>query len=500
MDYPKQPMFSIDHFKGLKVKDFLNQRSLGFACVRSWVYLLFLGVNASNVTWDGARLPDHIFILSAVVLCATLFSAALFKKRFERLASLTFFPFFGPTLTIAGTLLIVLIGLPGTTSAPFEILGTLFTGVGSGIIMISYGEAYRRSDPSKSIFEIPFSFFLASIIAFVASALPTIWTCLICIVLPAFSGLYLFTQKSAIKEDASPQDNSEIKLRGFAVRVGACACLIGLADGVVRIAFSSSGELPFESFGDLSLVAANLISLGIMYGCIILSQTASLRSVYKSVVFIMALFFMLLPVFSEFDFVESTISLTGYGTFNALMWILLVEISSRFKLSSSVVFGMGWGMVSLGVLLGSLAGVLLSAYAPFTPQMLSLIALVATLAILVSYMFIFTESDLLNLITPIKSNQEGSLQDKCIQIAEGYKLSTKETEVLILAAKGRSRARIQNELHIASGTVSTHMRHIYEKLGVHTKQELLDLIDETAGRESPRFSVEVLPRKSKKAE
>ncbi len=80
-----------------------------------------------------------------------------------------------------------------------------------------------------------------------------------------------------------------------------------------------------------------------------------------------------------------------------LIWILLADISFTYRLSGVMVFGIGWGMVTLGVLLGSSLGQFVCTFAPFSPQSLSLIALLATLAILISYMFVFNENDLIAL-------------------------------------------------------------------------------------------------------
>ena len=46
-----------------------------------------------------------------------------------------------------------------------------------------------------------------------------------------------------------------------------------------------------------------------------------------------------------------------------------------------------------------------------------------------------------------------------------------------LFARGRSSSRIADDLYISSGTASTHLRNIYRKLDVHSRQELLDLIE-----------------------
>ena len=213
----------------------------------------------------------------------------------------------------------------------------------------------------------------------------------------------------------------------------------------------------------------------------------------------MAFFFMLLPVFTSAQDVESVLALAGYGTFNVLIWMLLAEISSNYRLSSTEVFGIGWGMVTLGVLLGSIAGNIVDRFAPFTPQFLSLIALIATMAVLLSFLFVFRESDLIALTEEPESEAESAedralasssdvppaasdnprprFQDRCLEVAAAFELSPKETEVMILFAKGRSAARIQEELFISKGTVSTHLRHIYQKMDVHSKQEMLDVIE-----------------------
>lgn len=64
----------------------------------------------------------------------------------------------------------------------------------------------------------------------------------------------------------------------------------------------------------------------------------------------------------------------------------------------------------------------------------------------------------------------------CSGIAREYGLSLREEEILCLLAEGRSIPNVQSELVIAEGTAKTHVAHIYSKLGVHTRQELLGLV------------------------
>ena len=60
--------------------------------------------------------------------------------------------------------------------------------------------------------------------------------------------------------------------------------------------------------------------------------------------------------------------------------------------------------------------------------------------------------------------------------AERFGLSPREADVLRLLVAGESTAQIQDTLCIAPGMFNYHMRNIYSKLGVHSRQELLVFI------------------------
>lgn len=124
---------------------------------------------------------------------------------------------------------------------------------------------------------------------------------------------------------------------------------------------------------------------------------------------------------------------------------------------------------------------------------LCVVAILAVACVLFSYMFVLKEQDLGLLALPQTGDagnpdaaddmpvpdraQHTRFQDRCRNLAVEYGLTPRETEIMILFAKGRSAARIEEELFIAHGTCLTHQRHIYRKLDVHSKQEMIDLIE-----------------------
>ena len=66
----------------------------------------------------------------------------------------------------------------------------------------------------------------------------------------------------------------------------------------------------------------------------------------------------------------------------------------------------------------------------------------------------------------------------CLLLQEQFKLSNRETEVAELIMRCNSVSCIAETLVISENTVRTHTKHIYTKLGIHKRQEMLDLVQE----------------------
>lgn len=68
-------------------------------------------------------------------------------------------------------------------------------------------------------------------------------------------------------------------------------------------------------------------------------------------------------------------------------------------------------------------------------------------------------------------------------MAEDYGLSAREGEVLVLLVKGDTRQNMCKTLQLSEGTVKTHLTHIYDKLNIHSRTELLEIVyDAEVGR------------------
>ena len=68
-------------------------------------------------------------------------------------------------------------------------------------------------------------------------------------------------------------------------------------------------------------------------------------------------------------------------------------------------------------------------------------------------------------------------EDSAAVFARAVGLTARETEILSLLVRGRTLPYIANELFVTTGTVKTHVCHIYEKSLVNNRQELLDKVE-----------------------
>jgi DNA-binding NarL/FixJ family response regulator len=76
-----------------------------------------------------------------------------------------------------------------------------------------------------------------------------------------------------------------------------------------------------------------------------------------------------------------------------------------------------------------------------------------------------------------------------------YSLTRREKQVLVLLGRGWKNADIARELQVSTETVRTHAQHVYRKLGVRSRKELLGV--EPYGMEvSPVFSPDKSPERS----
>lgn len=89
------------------------------------------------------------------------------------------------------------------------------------------------------------------------------------------------------------------------------------------------------------------------------------------------------------------------------------------------------------------------------------------------------QPDLAEEVQPSSSQGVLSLdmQEACNRVVALYGLSQREGEILQLLVKGRSNRVISEVLFISENTAKTHIYNIYKKMGIHSRQDLLDIVE-----------------------
>lgn len=66
----------------------------------------------------------------------------------------------------------------------------------------------------------------------------------------------------------------------------------------------------------------------------------------------------------------------------------------------------------------------------------------------------------------------------CARLAKKYGLTAREAEVLLPLVRGRPNSSIAAMLTVGTETVRTHIRHIYQKTEIHSREKLMDTVEE----------------------
>ena len=212
-----------------------------------------------------------------------------------------------------------------------------------------------------------------------------------------------------------------------------------------------------------------------------------------------------LSLFKDVVYLLCNLLLLGSYVFLVMVSIAFELRGARERKASPLYFvGMSQTTLSAGLALGFALGLLPSATGALDHAMLSIISLglVVLLAVFVAFtqgrmtadqaatdaekiaQRIAAERMLEEKLRAEEHPSKGRWKSSCESVAEAAGLSARETEVFMLLAKGRGIEHIQNKLCISGHTVKTHIYNIYRKMGIGSREELLDAIEAVGGSDS----------------
>lgn len=412
---------------------------------------------------------------------------------------------------------------PGETSGRLGIIASaLISGAGSGWLLLGWGRILADAGARTALVEASFASLIAAAGGIMLVYLPAPTSITVAIASAAIAGITL--QSIAKRTDPPRIAKSHPFLprtRRMFGRGVVASVIIGFATGFVDVI---AGYRLFEIGDSYELLL--LTGIGSVAAISILVIIAFPRDtityVYR-IIFCVLAFGCLSLLLITHGKTEPTVAANGgYFCFMVVLLAISIDISNFFGIRTTKVIGYAFFALYLGEALGSFsANAFTMNFGESTLTTGSAFVLVSLL--LLSNLFLFTEKDLTEThigelvdydadaydeqafsgerptpssFTESQPRKEGgeasenppanaekreairTTENIASALASECKLSARETEVLRLVLKGRTIARMQEELYITSSTISTHIHHIYQKCGVRNRQELLDLVEE----------------------
>ena len=461
---------------------------LGFGCNQAFLFaMLYLG--SYNESSQHGFLIDRADLLCVLLVMAATFAFMTCERPRRHLMAAAEGLARCYALPLVGALYLI-VALHGF--APGIPWLALAAGIPLALLLCRWGRVLGKASIDQSVPEVFIGSALGAAVCFFVVAIPVEGAYILLYVLPVGSAWALRAlgePDGRDAESAAADDPTEeaAKLSG---RIIAGTVVYGLATGAVEaLATSADGgaasslSVTFVLFvlycaAALQLYGGRPLSVGVRA---VLptgpdQEVGPLGGAYRLAILLMVGGFVAVPLLESVGVSGVAVVLAGYlGVFSVLVSLFLImgrigggDAARSFARGFAALFA---GEIS-GVLIGGIVGAI-----PGTFDVSAALVALAGVAVLYTYLFLFTDRDMAALSVVIA--QSDRFEEACDLIARTAKLSKREAEILPLALRGRTAERIAGEFFISKNTVDTHLRRIYAKCGVHTRQELIDLGERT---------------------
>ena len=181
--------------------------------------------------------------------------------------------------------------------------------------------------------------------------------------------------------------------------------------------------------------------------------------------------------------VAPALLVTGSTCFELLTWLALCSAARRNVIDALPTISWGLAVSYIGIDLGAFLAMATGTGTGVRSEVAQ-IAIVVVLVAFVLYVVVtrrtFSFDETIEGIAPdapeVIVRDVDTLEAHVENLAARYALTPRERDVMALLARGNNSQRVEEKLSIKHNTVKFHARNVYAKLGVHSQQELIDLV------------------------
>ena len=457
---------------------------LGIALIFSWFYCLwfvptptsFVGLTSIETTYTWL-LALAFTTLSFIIVPAI--ATGLKKRLSDSRAAL----YLSPLAMCATTLLLCFARVH--TSIALMVAVTLGMGLSTACLWLLWSECYARNKATFEMRDVAPAFVITLLPSFlVCSLLPWIPAAIFVSALPLASGAalpYTIRRKQDLQKSYPsllPQQGRRRLLKSLLIvgaisfiLCGICFFIAALIPQDVIGITQSEHRMTSSTAGGITI----LCIASIMY-----AYAPKGNNPHTSIPLIVICGIISIALFVAGSEICLFVSFGTTCAIGALIEIILItffgSLSSKGYLNPIVAFGLAGGIPRGAVLISDGIAVMLEQTNRVNSDMtivMSLISMCALSALLIPLMR--EEQNIVSMTNaPMQSDE---LAEICNEVIEEFGLSAREGEVLRLISKGYSVDSISKKLVISPYTTQTHVRHIYSKMNVHKRSELLDYIN-----------------------
>lgn len=441
---------------------------IGLAFFRAWA------AEFRDVT-VGAGMPPALQSLYDVFLAVALVAVALNARRLSPLTALRW-PY-----GVAGSCLIVASALAALVPAEVSVAPIGWTlmlacgSCGSALLILLWCELYSRLAPVQVILYLSLAFLGAVALQVMLGGLVHPYREVALVVLPLAALLSTFrAQDSYSLEQRPTKGRSRIR---FPWQLVVLLGLYQLASGLRGVPVGA-GDV------SLSIWATVAVCVVLVAVVVLFAQRIDFSTIYRTPIALLCLAVLLVPFLGVGG--NSAVSFAIFASvrlFEIVVFVILCDISRRRAIAPIFLFGIEEATVLFHAV-GAQAELLFQQQGWGDVASLTMVSMVVVALLVMATLLLFNDRKLKGqwsvsffgpggLEEDVKAQEQ--LQARCRGAATEHSLTSREGEVLWLLAQGRQNAEIAEELFIARGTVKAHVSHIYEKLGVRSRGELIEL-------------------------
>lgn len=467
---------------------------------------LFLCVGVS-------RSPNDVFDISLLIsLAVTMMVVGWLSVRVSFLARGGVSPMASALLIVGGLALFVLAVVH--VWMPLVVVAGIMNGMGVGGLGLVWQDMLLAvQGPTRSI-ALGIAFLSLFLSTYALVALPSEVALVIAFLLPVVSALLLVRARLAgdgkqrVSQESSMGSCAHHRMvrrisdggtSGSAWQVsnflrealGAFFCLAAFV-----VVFGIVGQVAMNNpvgFGYASTLTTLAIGIaGVVFFCTaaLFSRVINPVLIYKAM-FPLALGVLFLLPFTGWEnrvFINMFIA-GGYFFVSFAFMLLLANMIERHSYNSYRVNGLARGLEVALSLAGVFVGAAVSHNDTYDFIQTVIIVFVCVYLLAMALLLLMNHEkqqslhhvdrpDRIVVVKRVFESADEQINARCGACAREFSLTKREEEVLSYLVRGRSSVYISKTLTVSVNTVKGHIKNIYVKTGVHSKQDLIDLVDE----------------------